>query len=156
MRAIVTFATGLALASCGDGDTTGTYVDQSPDELVHWSKNNLPVSEATWAGVAELICRPAKGSACGPNGCKESEPGQITVWSRWKPNSGKYYRCGGGTDCDEYDVTTTFSGAYANLGFPGRAMFAKVTASGEFTEVVSQMNLVIVYQGKCASSEFQQ
>jgi hypothetical protein len=143
----------FTFAACDQVKHTGAFNDRTGEQLLQWSKANPPVSASTWAHVSKLTCRATSGSICGPAGCKGGLLAKLDMWSVWLPNEGRYQRCGGTGACDDYAVKTDYSGSYANVSFPGRAMFAKVTASGEFVEVVSQMDMVIVYHGKCLKTE---
>jgi hypothetical protein len=149
----IAFCLAGLLVGCDQSKHTGAFNDRTGEELLQWSKANPPVSAATWAKVSTITCHATSGSVCGPAGCKSGLPAKFDMRSVWLPNAGKYRRCGGTAACDDYAVNTDYSGAYANVSFPGRAMFAKVTASGEFVEVLSQMDMVIVYHGKCQTTE---
>ena len=134
----------LVCAACSD-QATGTFGDKSADELVNWMHANPDVSEKTWSAADQLNCRPQTGRVCGPAGCKDLKP---VTWTVWEPGSGNYQRCDD-KGCDTYKAQVNYSGAWANVAVPDRAMFSKLTASGQFVEVVSQNDAVWVYHGQC-------
>lgn len=131
----------FAIAGCDSGGGA----DEQVAEMVEWSERNPPVSEDTWAGVRALTCRPQKMEVCGNEGCK---PQDAKVWLEFAPKAGIVSRCDSG-GCDDYTAEVSYSGSWATITIPGRASFAKITASGEYIEVASLMQEVLIYRGKC-------
>lgn len=131
----------IALAGC---DRPRAVIDD-PENMVAWSQRNPSVDENTWKGVASLECRPTRADICKPGGCNSGKP---LVWLVFEPATSTYKRCGS-DGCDAYQAQVSYSGAFANVSVPDRAMFARITASGEFYEVVTQMDMVWIYRGQC-------
>jgi hypothetical protein len=139
----------LALAvvgGCNQRDS-GSFETQG-DNLVEWSQRNPYVSEQTWAGVQSLKCEVKSAKRCGPKDCVSFKP---TTFVRWHPADKKYERCGGSQPCDVYTPEVSYSGAFANIAFPQNGFMARLTASGEFVEVLTQMDAVLVYHGQCTA-----
>jgi len=135
----------LLSASCNEG-RTGSYSEQSANNLVDWSNSNPFVSDRTWASVQTLECQMSSGQVCGPQGCKSLKP---VTYVRWHPNTKQYQRCGGDSPCDSYEAQVSYSGAWANIAMPERSIMARLTASGQFLEGLTQMDAVYVYHGQC-------
>lgn len=134
----------VLLTSC-DGEETGSVMAKPTDALA-WSQINRSVSEQTWEGVESLSCEMTSGSICGPDGCKTVKP---VTNVRWHPGTKQYQRCGGGSPCDDYTAQVAYSGSWANIAVPDRALMARLTGSGEFMEVLTQMDTAYVYYGLC-------
>ncbi len=135
----------LPSASCNEG-RTGSFSEQPATNLVDWSNSNPDVSDQTWRKVQTLNCQVASGQVCGPRGCKGFKP---VTSVRWHPSTKRYERCGGDEPCDSYAAQVSYSGAWANIAVPERSMLARLTASGQFVEVLTQMDAVYVYHGQC-------
>ena len=133
----------VALLSGCEAAETG---DDSVNGMVAFLENNPPVSDELWREVSTLECRPNAGRICSAEGCKDIKP---VTFIRWTPASARYERCGGSSPCDPYTVQLSHSGSYTNLVVPERGMMARVTAGGEFVEVLTQMSAVYVYHGQC-------
>src|SRR5688572_13741451 len=125
-------------ASC-DQEKSGSFAEQSAENLVVWSAMNPDVSDQTWADVRTLNCQIKTGQICGPQGCKKISPATFVLWH---PSTKQYQRCGGASACDGYAAEVSYSGAWANIASPERAMLARLTASGQFVEVLTQMDAV--------------
>jgi hypothetical protein len=143
-RTPVLFA-ALLCGSCNQQDT-GPASGPSGRDITTWMTDNPVVSEDTWAKVQTLNCQVSSGQICGLEGCKSAKP---VTSVRWHPNSKKYQRCGGNAQCDDYTAQVAYSGSWANISVPERSMLARLTASGQFVEVVTQMDSVYVYHGQC-------
>lgn len=97
----------------------------------------------------EFVCHPAEKHLCSAgHGCKASVVTVFAKFSSAGPGRATYSRCDR-HGCDRHEANTYQSGAFLNIELPGRATFAKVGPNGEWTEVVSLGNDVIVAQGKC-------
>lgn len=137
----------LALTGCD----SQSDMDATAADLIEWSKQNPMVTEDTWDGVKALMCRPESMQVCGPKGCKEQTP---NVWLEFVPNSsirpgiGTIRRCDA-KGCDAYTADVSYSGSWATATIAGRSDFAKITASGEYIEVASLMQDVLIYRGQC-------
>jgi hypothetical protein len=139
----------LGAGAC-DQQNTGSFAEQSAENLAEWSNSNPDVSDQTWANVQSLECRMSSGRICGPQGCKSLKP---VTYVRWHPHTKQYQRCGGDSPCDSYAAQVSYSGAWANIAVPERSMLARITASGQFVEVLTQMDAVYVYHGRCQLSQ---
>lgn len=137
----------LLCSSC-DERKTGSFEEQG-ENLLEWSRANPYVSDKTWAGVESLTCQVTAAKRCGPADCKPFKP---TTFVRWHPASKQYERCGGGSACDSYTAQVSYSGAYANIAMPDRSIMARLTASGQFMEILTQMDAVLIYHGQCRAS----
>lgn len=145
---VILFALPIAgglLASCDDRET-GSFFEQSSNNLAQWSANNPDASDQTWANVETLNCKLSGAQICGPQGCKSGKP---LTYVRWHPNSKKYQRCGGTSPCDDYVAQVSYSGAWVNIAVPDRSIMARLSTSGQFLEVLTQMDTVFVYHGRC-------
>lgn len=132
------------MAGCNDR-ATGSFETQG-ENLIEWSQRNPYVTEQTWAGVKSLKCEATMAKRCGPNDCKSFKP---STFVRWRPAEKRYERCGGNQPCDVYDAQIAYSGAWANIAVPDSGFMARMTASGQFVEVLTQMDAVLVYHGQC-------
>lgn len=137
--------TALLCGSC-DGRDTGSFEEQSANNLIAWSQANPHVSDETWAGVESLTCQVSSAKRCGPDDCQAFKP---VTFVRWHPATKRYERCGGDEPCDSYMAQVSYSGSFANIAVPESAMMARLTAGGEFMEVLTQMDAVIIYHGNC-------
>ncbi len=127
-------------ASCGG-------VSSSDDrELSQYVNAHPPVSEATWQSTGTLECRPASVDSCGPDGCERSETPATSV--RWTPATRTYQRCDR-TGCSSYPAQVSYSGSWANIALPANGVIMRLTGRNAFTEVVTQMDAVMVYRGQC-------
>lgn len=132
----------LGLLGCDKPAQPGSW----GDDPLAWSQANPIVSDATWRDAGILECRSEQLRVCTPQGCQE-EPAKVFV--RWTPSKALYQRCGGNEPCGDYEPVVTHSGSWTNLSMPANAMIARVTASGQFVEVATQMEAVLVYHGQC-------
>lgn len=131
----------LALVACDRKEA-----DEGADDLIAWLKANPSVSEATWRNAGVLVCRPKSGQSCGRKSCVETEP---KVFARWTPAAGTYERCDADGSCQSFRPQISYSGSWTNIALPENGMLARVTASGEYTEVATIMDSVLVYHGQC-------
>ena len=127
-------------AGCKNQDETPTGVE--PGE---WIKDNPPASEATWANVSELLCKPSVLDICGPKECKPSEPKAFVVW---KPSVNEYQRCDD-SGCDTYAPRVAYSGSFTNIALPENGVLFKVSTDRNFVEIATMMDATFVYRGKC-------
>lgn len=132
----------LLVAGC-DGERA--VLDDSAENRTVWSQLNPDVNEGTWKGVTSLECSPSRVDVCKPGGCAAGEPKVRQVIT---PATNTYKRCEG-QSCDTYQAQVSYSGAWANFAVPDSAMFARVTASGEYYEIVTMMDMVLIYRGQC-------
>lgn len=144
MRFMLAFP--LLLSAACDQQGTGSFSEQSASNLTTWMTDNPVVDEQTWAKAQTLNCQMSRGQICGPDGCESVKP---VTHVQWHPNEKKYQRCGGSSPCDDYDAQVSYSGSWANIAVPDRSMMARLTASGQFVEVLTQMDSVYVYHGQC-------
>lgn len=82
---------------------------------------------------------------CTPSGCEE---GPVKVTQSFDIGSGNYQR----TDAkgsEEFSASVSPSGIWFNLWFDKRPILFKVNTVGDFTEVVTQNDMTIVYFGLC-------
>lgn len=134
----------LALTACSDSSPREA-LDEGVENLIEWSRLNSPVSSSTWAGVDSWTCRPSTAQICEAGGCEKQAP---KVWLRWKPKANSIERCGA-DGCDAYTPTISYSGSWANLSIPDRGMMVRMTASGQYLEILTQMDTVLIYRGLC-------
>ena len=120
-------------------------MDDSAENMVTWSQRNPDVDANTWKGVGSLECRPTRADVCKPDGCASGDPRVSQVFA---PATSTYKRCDE-KGCDAYQAQVSYSGAWANVAVPDRAMFARIMASGEYYEIVTQMDVVWIYRGQC-------
>jgi hypothetical protein len=126
----------LMLTGCDRADPTP--VPARPALALH------DISEETWRDVEALECKPDRVDYCGAEGCKQSKP-VVTV--RWEPK-GSYQRCDA-KGCDSYEPVVSTSGVWANISNPKNGMFMRVTADGQYVEVATINEVVLVYHGRC-------
>lgn len=148
-QAAVILASFIGLLASCDGEKTGSVLAE-PTDAVAWSQQNPIVSEQTWAGVDSLMCEVSSTQVCGPEGCK---PLKTQTYIRWHPNTREYERCGGSSPCDSYNAQVSYSGAWANVSVPDHGLMARLTGSGQFVEVATQMDAVFVYHGQCRKAD---
>lgn len=134
-----------AFAGCGE-EKTGSFRDASAENLISWSAANPYASDATWPEGVTLVCKPKTGRICGSEGCQSGTP---QTYVRLTPSTGEYQRCGGGEPCNDYRAQVSYSGSWANLVVPDSGFMARVASGGDFVEVLTQMDLVYIYHGKC-------
>lgn len=142
MRRLIALAALGTICGCGEGAKQG---DDEVNEMIGWMGRNPPVSDATWSGVQLLECRPTRVDICKPEGCSEGKP---VAWQKWEPRTSIYSRC---TEdgCDDYTAQVSYSGSWANIVVPESAFMARITASGEYYEIATQMDGVLIYRGQC-------
>jgi len=133
---------GLLLAGC-DGERA--VMDMSSDNIAAWSQLNPNVDENTWKGVGSLECSPSRVDVCKPGGCAAGEP---KVRQVIELATNIYKRCEG-QSCDSFQGQASYAGAWANFAVPESAMFLRVTANDEYYEVVTLMDMILIYRGKC-------
>ena len=105
----------------------------------------VDVSPDTWKDVVALECKPARVDACGAEGCKEVKPA-VTI--RWEPR-GSYQRCDA-KGCDTYNTPrVSYSGVWANVALPENGNMTRFAADGQYVEVATINDLVLVYHGQC-------
>lgn len=143
--AIAAVAAVVACSSCNQRNT-GSFEEQPAENLVAWSQANPNVSDETWAGVETLTCQAKAATRCGPTDCKSFEP---VTFVRWHPATKQYQRCGGDDPCDSYTAQVSYSGAWANIAMPENSIMARLTAGGQFVEILTQMDAVLIYHGQC-------
>lgn len=143
--ALASLTSLFALCACDKPQPT--IFDQVEANKSVWLSHTVLVSEKTWEGVRSLECRPTQGQLCGPAGCSTHHD-KLKIWQVWEPATNKFSRCDD-KGCDTYDAEVSYSGMWATVSVPGRATFTRLTADGEYYEVVTQMDLVYIYRGKC-------
>jgi hypothetical protein len=141
MRLLICFPL-IAGAGC---DGQRAMRDDSAENMVAWPKPNPDVDANTWKGVGSLECRPTRTDVCKPGGCTSGEP---RVWQAFEPSTGTYKRCDE-KGCDAYPAHVSYSGAWANIVVPDHAMLARITASSDYYEIVTQMDVALIYRGRC-------
>jgi hypothetical protein len=148
MRIAGLTCTAIVLLACGSCQErkTGSFEEQSGENLIQWSAANPYVNEQTWAGVETLSCRISTAKRCGPNDCRGFKP--VTL-IRWHPSTKRYERCGGTAPCDVHTAEVRYSGAFANITVPDTTIMARLTANGDFMEVLTHMDAALVYHGQC-------
>lgn len=145
----------LLAAISGCGMSKGQSANDQAAEMIEWMQRNPPVSQATWRGIAKLECRPQFLDVCGGRSCKSKQfdagGNQAPVLLRWLPAEQTFQRCDpDGASCDTYNPVVSYSGSFANIVAPENAMMFRLTASGEYREVVSLGNDTYVYRGQCS------
>lgn len=130
----------LALASCGSKSAVDNAAED-PFSLV----GEPMISDATWPAGTRLKCTAPRVRVCTPAGCKDAP---APTWLEIEPVSGAYARCDA-KGCDRYTATRSYSGAFLNLAFPDRAIFARLTASGRYVETLALWDAIYVYHGQC-------
>ena len=127
--------------------STAACIQSDADQSDNIANRLPPVSEATWANVGTLECRPATTDACGPSGCQRQSQ-SYEGWSRWTPAANRYERCDR-NGCSAYTATVNYSGAFANLELSGHATIARLTGRNDYTEVVTFLDTVMIHRGQC-------
>lgn len=139
------FAPLLVLCACENSQPT--IFDQIGNDEGVWLSRSPLADEKTWARVSSLRCHPTRAELCGPAGCAVAKQ-KPKIRQSWEPATNKFSRCDA-DGCDTYDAQVSYSGIWTTLSFPGRAMFTRVTAKGDYYEVLTQMDLIYIYRGKC-------
>lgn len=75
-------------------------------------------------------------------------PAVTAVWNTFDVAEATYSRCDR-LGCDTYEATFSLSGVFTIIEVPGRGLLAKVSASGDFTEIATLGNDVYVSFGTC-------
>ncbi len=84
---------------------------------------------------------------CGPSGCV-SRAANVAV--RLDLNSAAYDRCSPAMkDCDSYGANYQVSGIFLTMTVPGRPVFGRLTADGQYSEDAAFGHSHIVSFGKC-------
>lgn len=96
-------------------------------------------------GHSLIECKGKAKNICMPNGC---EKGPVSISQSFNISSGTYKRTDA-TDTEEYLASISPSGIWYNLWFSNHPILFKVNTLGEFTEVVTQNDMTIVYFGSC-------
>lgn len=150
-RGVSAFAIGsvvLLLGGCSDPENTP--MDADLVDLIKWSELNPPVSEDTWRGVKRVVCKPAMLDVCNNETCRSIDvPDDPPITVTWYPAEGLISRCDR-QNCDEYKPQMSYSGSFANVAAPANAMIFRVTASGEYREILNLARDTWVYRGQCA------
>lgn len=142
MRKLLIALAPALLVGCADKSTA----DDLANELLAQAAQPV-VDEKTWRGVGSLVCRPETLRICSKRGCEEREGSSTYI--RWTPKTGRLERCGGASGCDVYNTQVSYSGVWTNVAVPEHGMITRVTAGGEYVEVLTQMSRVFVYHGHC-------
>ena len=108
--------------------------------------SRAPVATDTFLkSYKKIECKGRAKQICTPNGCKE---GPVSVTQSYDIVSGTYRR----TDpkgSEEFSASTSPSGIWFNFLLSNRSILSKVNTLGDFTEVVTQNDMAIVYFGSC-------
>lgn len=139
----------VGLAGCSNSNSSA---DARAGQLIEWSKRNPEVSPATWRATEKLECKPKLLDVCNDGGCRgidttKNPPITLT----WYPNKGSYKRCDG-KSCGTYKPLVSYSGSFANVVMPENAIVFRLTASGEYREVLHLATDTYVYSGTCAAA----
>lgn len=140
-RLLIALAAALVVG-CDEKPTR----DDSANELIDLGHQPF-TDEKTWTNVGSLVCRPETLRICSKVGCEERKGSNTFI--RWTPKAGTLERCGGATPCNTYQTQVSYSGVWTNIAVPDHGMLARVTAGGDYLEVLTQMSRVFVYHGHC-------
>lgn len=149
-RALILASVVAFLGACSAGNSS--TLDDQANELIEWSRNNPPVSEATWRGIGKMVCKPERLDVCGSDAClPRGIDGKPPVIVSWKPLNGEYKRCDPQRgSCDTYQPTISYSGSFMQAALPSNGLMFWLTASGEYREIANLATDTYVYRGKCS------
>lgn len=144
VRLMITVLVISLLVACSPAPTQD--INERAKDLMNLT-GDYPVfvSDDTWRVRGTLKCSPATKQICTSRGC---EGGPATVWSEVTPSSGALRRCDT-KGCDAYQAEVTHSGIWTTLGPPENTLMFRLTAKGDYLEVATSMDMVVIYRGKC-------
>lgn len=101
-----------------------------------------------------MECRAKMKNFCTAKGCEE---GTVNVTQHYDVKSNHYQRSidsteeklTKNTESVAYNPTIKHSGIWFNFEFPQGGMLFRVNTLGDFTEVVTENDLTIIYSGSC-------
>ena len=134
---------GAFLVGCDQLD-----FEETPQEQLDAVMRLAKAPEATdefMNKFSTIECKAKIKNLCTPRGC---EKGPVSVTQRYDVQKQTYQRTDG-KGGDEYPVEASHSGVWFNFSFPRNAMLFRVNTLGDFTEVVTENDLTIVYAGSC-------
>lgn len=105
-------------------------------------------SEQSLSSKTRVDCTGKTKNICAPEGC---EQGPVTVNQSYEIQSGVYTRVDK-RGSEEFSGRLFVSGIWYNIFFPERQILFKFNTLGDFSEVVVQNDIAVIYHGTCRVS----
>ena len=134
---------GALLAGCEKLRSKGDHRDES-DAVMRLAQ--APVATDEFLNKFSTIeCKARTKNLCTAKGCEE---GPVSVTQRYDIRKRTYQRQDA-KGIEQFEAAASGSGVWFNFELPNPTMLFRVNTLGDFKEVVTTNDLVVVYSGSC-------